>query len=269
MSLDGQDARVARLSYADDTVPIQAHSSNESMPLHTHRMVNRTPQHSLGDNERIQRPADSDVSFSTPSSKLNSSYYDAVASQDQSHFSYTNNTPEMNVTLKPGNRTLDDTLTPKLPLSPLPTNLPPPPQFGNEAVTSTPRSSTVPPSYKDAVHRSTFLSQSNSNNNNSNNNNNNNTPAQSLMHNTVTTIPGNNPGNRLSFAHHQPMIFNDEDQHHADDRQTPSPTTHTLVLDEPGNASKEDTSYNFYERQYRNAQTSQQTPTEPVKVTFV
>lgn len=225
--------------------------------------------------------------------KLNSSYYSAIDANSHTQFGFINKASELNTTLQPGNLTLDNTLTPaKLPLSPLPTNLPPPPQFGNEAISSTPRgatSSVFPPPYRQAlgrvdVHPSTYdVSNSNNNNNNNNSNNNNNNNSNSPSHGSelqnplVTTIPGNNPGNRLSFAHYQPMIFHDEDPLANDgERSTPSPTTHTLVLTSEDHMAEDpkasdQSAYSFYESEYRgvSAPSTAPTPTEPVKVTFV
>lgn len=218
-------------------------------------------------------------SYSTPA-KLNSSYHNAIAGDDEpspSHFSFSSRaavpTPDMNVTLQPGNRTIDNTLTPsKLPLSPLPTNLPPPPQFGNEAMTSTPnagnaRGPLVPPPYSEAISRSSLASSFNSSNNSNNNN--------SRDFHSVNTLPGNNPGNRLSVAHHQPMIFHDGDEsanEGSDKSSPPSPTTHTLVLTAEDGGKEEATSstYSFYESQYKGAPApTRQPPSDTVKVTFV
>ena len=138
-------------------------------------------------------------------------------------------TPDLNATMVPNSN--DDTLTPGYR-----TPLPPPPQFGNDS---------QPPPYQEAIHRSSLMFNMNSNNSNNN------------------TLPGNNPGNRLSFAHHQPIMLDDDV---ASERSTPSPTTHHLVLS-PEDAAPEE-SYNFYETHYKQLSLSRQ-PNDSVKVTFV
>lgn len=221
-----------------------------------------------------------DKLFVTPT-KHNSSYHNAIGNDP-----FIDKTPDMNCTIQPSNRTIDDTLTPsgnKLPLSPLPTNLPPPPQFGNEAMTSTPNSghpSNAPPPYREAISRSSLASSFNSTNSNSNNSGGISSSSQKQirvqsLHQESTTLPsGNNPGNRLSYAHHNPIIFNDEEQiANQDDRSTPSPTTHLLVLtpDEKINDSSaaDKSNYNFYEHQYKQRQNTVVHDADPVKVTFV
>ena len=215
------------------------------------------------------------IVIATPTRKHNSSYHNAIGNNPHD-MPFIDKTPDMNSTIRPSNYTMDDTLTPggsKLPLSPLPTNLPPPPQFGNEAMTSTPN---APPPYKEAVSRSSLASSFNSNNSNNTSSPVSSRPqSHSSIHQELTTLPsGNNPGNRLSYAHHQPIIFDDEDhlanQH--DDRSTPSPTTHLLVLT-PDERIEESTgadnsSYDFYERQYKQRQPPH-AAADPVKVTFV
>lgn len=225
--------------------------------------------------QRIPTNAQTTQSIVTPR-KHNSSYHNAIGNNPHD-MPFIDKTPDMNSTIRPSNYTMDDTLTPgalKLPLSPLPTNLPPPPQFGNEAMTSTPN---APPPYKEAVSRSSLASSFNSNNSN----NANNSPvssqtqsSRSSIHQELTTLPsGNNPGNRLSYAHHQPIIFDDDEQITNDDRSTPSPTTHLLVLtpderiEEPSGADNP-ASYDFYERQYKQRQPPSHAA-DPVKVTFV
>lgn len=246
--------------FCNDQISVTSSETGNSLDGHDIRVPPRHPLVVDGrSGDRTGNQLEDDSMLTTPTSRLNNSYHDAIANHSKTHFPYTAKAADMNRTLQPGNRPLDTTLTPKLPLSPLPTDLPPPPQFGNEAMTSTPIP--VPPPYKEAINRSSILS--NSINSNSNNNT------------KTNTLPGNNPGNRLSFAHHQPMIFHDEEQATAaglndSDRLTPSPTTHTLVLDEqPAAVVKTDTTYNFYEQQYKNSSVNRQPPTEPAKVTFV
>ncbi|XP_067936118.1 regulator of G-protein signaling 12-like isoform X3 [Watersipora subatra] len=248
---DGQDSRVPRYPPCSDGNPLYGCSSNSHLS-HSHTLAESLPQ-----NNTLQ-PLSNEAGFSTPPSKLNSSYYTAI--QGHSHLPYVSRTPDMNATLQADNRTLDGTLTPKLPLSPLPVDLPPPPQFGNELVSSTPLGPKVPPSYKDSLHRSSQLAFSANSSN----------KTVPISQSQTNTLPGNNPGNRLSYAHHQPLIFHDEERstHDPVDRSTPSPTTHTLLLEDSHTMST-NSEYNFYEQQYKTSQGSQQATVEPVKVTFV
>lgn len=183
----------------------------------------------------------------TPPSKLNNSYYSAIAGQS----------PSLDTTIQGTSGFLDITLTPKLPRSPYQyctTNLPPPPQFGNEPTTSSPLPA---PRYNEIIGGSAMTENSNNNNGNQ---------SQGRLPNT---IPGNNPGNRLSFAHHQPLIFNDEAARGDGDRLTPSPTTHTLVVEEPSSEAPKADDYDFYERKYKNGAATKPAVTDPVKVSFV
>jgi len=201
--------------------------------------------------------------------QLNNSYHRAIAAgEDDSEFDLLpQSLNNVNCTALPGNRIVNDTehsLSSSLP------NVPPPPEFGNEAVASTPICAVIPPSYQEAISRSNLTFRFNSNNNNNNNNSNHYMPFDGTLHETAVNI------NKTNFdSAHQPMIYHDEaDQSEDSDRSTPSPTTHSLVLTtEDSQAAARDstlTKYDFYERQYNNTQLVRPTPpNDPVKVTFV
>lgn len=190
------------------------------------------------------------------SDTINTPGYDPTSTPD-----HNDQAPDhANHTLTPKSIALDETLTAGNAKfsSPLPTNLPPPPQFGNEAITSTPHK---PPPYKQAISRSSLVVSSfNSNLSSSNNNN-----------SAVITYNQSMPSNRQTTVH-QPLIFvNDQERNDTSDsdRTTPSPTTHLLVLEdhisEGPESVQHNTQYNFYKHQLK----ASAKKVEPVKVTFV
>ena len=198
----------------------------------------------------------------------------AKSFMDNSYSCAVNHHAQLDDTLLADDSNMDTTLTsacqPKLP-----TDLPPPPQFGNDIVTSTPEK---PPPYMVAVNRGSQLAHS-LNTNNSNSLDSAGQPPISAASTSYTTIAGNLPGSRLSLAHRQPMILDDGAGQPVSERSTPSPTTHHLVMGPDEHTSSDDSEfghnhspYSFYEQQYKSASLNRKRQLknlESIRVTFV